>query len=209
MKKECYFISLIFKPRETMAKLEKDPHKIFKSFRCMLIMSLLYGLASFCISLNNIPSSLKPCLNLPEDRYYFYQSFFICPVIISGWLLMSGFGFLLSKALKGNGDFENILVFTGYCIAVPTYITLLADLITSLTQYSKLVDARWWADQISTFGTWPFYFLWTIMLAEVVLIILYLSIAFIKTQNFTKVKSTIIALITFIIYQFFLLLFIR
>lgn len=204
-----YFFNFIGNPNKTFDQLLKDPKRIWKSMGVMMIMATLYGVAAYLISLNNMTSDLEPCLNIPNEHYYYFEAFIMIPVFFVGWLIISGLLFILSKAMHGDGLYEDILACVGYSIALPTYVTLIADAATSLLGYYHVMSAKWWSEQIATFGTAPFFFLWTIMLAEVIWIIFLISLSIYKIEHFSKFNSVLLAILCFTVYQGFLLIFIR
>src|SRR4030042_5905941 len=86
-----YATNLFIRPVSTLRALLGNPHRVVFGFLGLLILAIVYFIGiSIALAMDaaNIPQLLV--LNIPADRYYFYERFFILPVGLAGTILASG-----------------------------------------------------------------------------------------------------------------------
>jgi hypothetical protein len=206
-----YFLTTVLRPRQSFQALATDPNQVRRSFVVMLIMALCYTMAILFLALSqtHIEFALKPFLRIPEESYYFWETFLIAPVLLLDWILVAAVVHLFSKFWHGQGSFETTLSLLGYSIAIPTYLTLIPDAITGLLSALGILNQVAWVNQLNTPGSWAFLFVWTIMLAEVLWIAALFTLALRTAQGISWRKAGLVGILGFILYQALLLVFLR
>ena len=72
-------------------------------------------------TLGQVPVT-EPFLMIPLEKWYLIQTFTTLPVGLAGFLSYSGLTYLLCKAVRGSGDFDQTLASQAFTVHVPTFI---------------------------------------------------------------------------------------
>jgi len=84
-------------------------------------LSLLFFNRSYFLSTWHAPVS-KPFLLIPLEKWYLVQTFTTLPAGLAGFLSYSGLAYLLSKAVKGKGNFDQTFASQAFTMHIPIFI---------------------------------------------------------------------------------------
>ncbi len=203
------YLKMFYKPDSTF-KTIFDSDKVLKySFFAFLIPSLgytlFYVMAYFA---GGSPSTFKPWLAIPIEDYFKYDIILTLPGYYLGWIGSSVTVYLLSRLMNGQSKFDNIMAVIGFGIGIATWSSMLHDLTDAFLSITGVIDMREYEQLLNEPTFWrgllwslyTIYFFWFLTL---------FTIGIKKAQNFSLVKSVLIAFAGLITFQSILLIFIR
>ena len=156
----------------------------------MIIFCLCYSVTVLiAYSLGRVPVT-QPFLAIPLEKWYLVQTFTTLPVGLAGFLSYSGLAYLLCKAARGRGDFDQTLASQAFTVHVSTFIfmwipeTFLAPILI----VNGIDPFPWpsWAENLRVFGL-PFAWIFIISV-----------IALSQIHNIRWWKSLIIVIVSLI-----------
>jgi len=197
------------KPGKTFDRLMNSGNKLSYGFYALLVPAVGYTLFYLMAwNAGGSPSTFKPWLNLPIEKYFMYDIFLTIPGYFVSWSTAAVLVFLLSRLLKGNAKFEDILMVIGFGVGIATWSSMLHDLtdaflatigVIDMKEYERLLnEPTFWRYLLLTL--YMIYFFWFISL---------FTIGIKKANNFNYFKSIVLAIIGLAAYQSLLLIFIR
>lgn len=152
-------------PQRAMAALVAEPRRLRWGAYALAIATSLYLLIYFFLSRNGgRPTVFAPWLAIPAEDYYRYNLLLHVPSVLLAWIAAAGSAQLVSRALGGNGSYEDTLAVFGIGIGVASWGTGLHDLVTTFLGYLGRLDQRAYEDAMSTPGTAPHALIWLLML---------------------------------------------
>jgi len=132
----------------------------------------------------------KPLLPIPLEKWYLIQTFTTLPVGLAGFLSYSGLAYLLCKAVRGKGDFDQTLASQAFTLHVPTFIfTWIPETFLAPILIINGIDPFPWPDWVENFRVFVLPFIWIFVIS---------TIALSEIHNIRWWKSIIIILISFI-----------
>jgi hypothetical protein len=167
-----------------------------------------YSLVAYELSVANALPMPEPWLRIADQSYFYWGIYFYAPVIIAGWLLASAFMYLLSWVLGRRCAFDRLLADVALATGLGTLGTLIPDLITSPMRMLGVIGERAWEASVASQGGW-FYILWGSMIAYVALFLVGYTIAVRSAAHLGTVRAIVTGALGFVVYQGFLLIFIR
>jgi hypothetical protein len=203
------YFKMFYKPQSTFRLIFESPDCLKYGFFALLVPAIgytvFYIMAYYA---GGSPSTFKPWLALPIEKYFKYDIFLTLPGYYLSWISASGTIYLLSRWMKGTSRFDNILAIFGFGIGVATLSTMLHDLTDAFLSIIGVIDMREYERLLNEPTFWrglllslyTIYFFWLMTLFTIGIRI---------AQGFSIIKSTLIALIGLIIFQLTLLIFIR
>ena len=119
-----FFTVSVLKPKSTYTRIFANPHKVGISSLLLFVLGICYTFTVIVGYKNGFGAVVTPMLNIPPEKYYFYEAFFGIPVFFMIAVVFGGVTRLLSVIFKGEGSFENN--FSVYCTSsiIPTLITM-------------------------------------------------------------------------------------
>ncbi len=203
------YIRMFTKPGKTFDRLMNSGNKLSYGFYALLVPAVGYTLFYLMAwNAGGSPSTFKPWLNLPIEKYFMYDIFLTIPGYFVSWSTAAVLVFLLSRLLKGNAKFEDILMVIGFGVGIATWSSMLHDLtdaflatigVIDMKEYERLLnEPTFWRYLLLTL--YMIYFFWFISL---------FTIGIKKANNFNYFKSIVLAIIGLAAYQSLLLIFIR
>jgi hypothetical protein len=118
------------------------------------------------------PSTFKPWLAIPIEKYFYYDIFLALPTYFLSLVTTAAILQLLAKLFGGKGSFEDSLSVLGFGVGVATWSTMLHDLtdaflsiigIIKMHEYEKLLNSpTFWRSLLWTL--FAIYFIWFIVL---------------------------------------------
>jgi len=204
-----FYFRMFYKPKTTFKLIFESDKSLKYGFFAFLIpalgYTLFYIMAYFA---GGSPSTFKPWLALPIENYFRYDIFLTLPGYYLSWIGASVTVYILSRLLKGESKFDNILAIIGFGIGIATWSSLLHDLTDAFLSITGVIDMREYERLLNEPTIWRgllltlycIYFLWFLTL---------FTIGIKVAQKFSIFKSLIIAFTGLIIFQLILLIFIR
>jgi hypothetical protein len=167
-----------------------------------------YSLVAYELSFANALPMPEPWLRIASQDYFHWGIFFYAPVILAGWLLASAFMYLVVWALGRKCAFDRFVADVALATGVGTLGTLIPDLITSPLRMLGAINERAWESSVAGQGGW-FYFLWASMIVYVALFLAGYTMAARSASRLRPAAAFVVGALGFVVYQGFLLIFIR
>jgi hypothetical protein len=114
-------------------------------FLGVLILAVVYFVGiSIPIAMNvvHIPKFL--ILDIPAERYYSYERFFILPVGLAATILTSGVVRLAARGGNGEGNFEDLFALLGFGMIVIAVVMGLPDLVLGILVGTGILTPLGW-----------------------------------------------------------------
>lgn len=113
-----YFVSSVVHPRRVFSLLEQET-SIAPGF---ILAAAKWGLCWFYVYYlyrTNQALFVQPWLNIPAEKYHYYQLFFYVPYGLLTWMIGAGITQTLSQAVGGKGSFTSTLNIMGIIVFTP------------------------------------------------------------------------------------------
>jgi hypothetical protein len=117
-----YFHRFIINPGEASAEIAKDKQGLWVGIWWVIIFCLCYSVTVLILYLLGHTPVSAPFLTIPLEEWYLIQTFTTLPVGLAGFLSYSGLAYLLCRAAKGEGDFDQTLASQAFTAHIPTFI---------------------------------------------------------------------------------------
>jgi len=158
-----YVLAIVLAPRKAFESLLADRRRLAYGSRVMILVAFLCALGILLVALGgHKPQGLKPWLSIQRNVYYYWESVFIAPVMVLGWILAAGVIQSLARCAGSKGSFEDVLALLGYGIAVPTIVILIPKFVEGFLTLTRLVDVGTMS-QLAAARQGPYgFFLWTV-----------------------------------------------
>lgn len=203
------YFSLFIRPSRTFEQILQHEHKLRFGLLALLIPGLGYTLFyAMAWQAGGSPSTFKPWLALPIEKYFFYDIFLSLPAVFLSLVAAAGIIQLLSKPFRGSGTFEDTFTVLASGAAVATWSTLLHDLTDAFLGFIGAIDMKEYEAALNSPTFWrallwtlfPLYFAWFILL---------FTKGIRKAQKLPVRSSILLGVTALLIYQVILLIFIR
>ncbi|MBP6681079.1 MAG: YIP1 family protein, partial [Saprospiraceae bacterium] len=157
---------------------------------------------------NGAPSTLTPWLNIPKEDYYAINRFLLAPAMLICWFSATSFIQICSRLMGGTGTFEHTLVTIALSISIAMWGGLIHDLPMSFLSAIGVIDAKQHEIDMNSptiFRTilWICYSIYFIAF----LILFPLAVRVVHKMNW--LKSFIVGVLAFMIFQTIFLVFNR
>jgi hypothetical protein len=123
--------STFMHPQARFADLVNYPRGRAFAALALGTVAVLYSLVELFLYLQHYDPDPPPFVRIPTDEYYAWATLFGIPTIVGGWLLRTGAMQLLSRALGGRGQFEDLATAVAWATGVATVFTLVPDFTSS------------------------------------------------------------------------------
>jgi len=123
-----YCVDVFIRPRAAMRRLLADPRRVTYGFLSLLALTIIYVLAISVLVWKGLPPAEKPLLDIPPEKYYLYELFFLLPVAIGETVLQAGVTRLIARPWGGRGCFEDLFALFGLNHIVLAIVMGLPDL---------------------------------------------------------------------------------
>lgn len=175
----------------------------------MLIPIIAYTLMYVFLTIGNrAPSVFTPWLNIPKEEYYSINRFLLAPSMILAWLAATASVQILSRFLNGIGSFEQTLTILALSISISMLGGLIHDLPMSFMSAIEVIDARQHEIDMNS----PTIFRTLLWLSYSIYFIAFLVLfptAVRVVHKLSWLKSILIGVFGFVIFQVIFLIFNR
>ena len=204
-----YYLGIIIRPHKTFEQLMNDPRRLKLGFYALLLNIFLYTLVCiFLAAAGGAPSVFSPWLDIPAERYYQYNRFFLAPSMLGCWLLAAGTAQLLSRLFSGKGRFEDLLAVFGFGIAIACLASLIHDLPDSFLGATGVIDQRAYEVLLNSPTIWRAILLTLYGLSVIWFVVLFTE-GVAAGQRIRRSHAFLTALPAYLVYQAVFLLFNR
>jgi hypothetical protein len=117
-------------PQAALAELVADSRGRIFAALALGAVTVLYSLVEWFLYGQHTPVP-PPFLRIPSDEYYAWAALFGVPTFVGCWLLATGTMQLLSRALGGQGKFEDLATAVAWATGVATLFTAVPDFTSS------------------------------------------------------------------------------
>ena len=203
------YFQTFYKPRKTFEELSATNSPLKYSFFFIAIPIVFYTLMYVFLTIaNGAPSTLTPWLNIPKEDYYAINRFLLAPAMLICWFSATSFIQICSRLMGGTGTFEHTLVTIALSISIAMWGGLIHDLPMSFLSAIGVIDARQHEIDMNSptiFRTilWICYSIYFIAF----LILFPLAVRVVHKMNW--LKSFIVGVLAFMIFQTIFLVFNR
>jgi len=111
----------IIKPGQASEDLLYENKKAQTGFWISVIFAFLYSITSLILWLTKFQPFIKPIIPIPEETYYFWQTFFTIPWGIATWFLTAGIIHLWNRIFTKKRKLSDILGHVGYAFVIPWF----------------------------------------------------------------------------------------
>ena len=191
-----YLVLTFAHPQETLAELVGDRRGRAFAGLALGTVAVLYSLTEWFLYLQHYESVPPPFLRIPTDEYYAWAALFCAPAIVGGWLLATGAVQLVSRALGGQGRFEDLASALAWSTGVATLFTVVPDFASSA---------------LGVYETWdPTGLSWVLFVSLYIVAFGVLYTSAVRAVHGLGLRSALlVGLGGFVLYQGFVFLFIR
>ena len=203
------YFQTVYKPQKTFEELIIKDNLYKRSLVFISIPIVCYSLLYIFLTIaNGAPSTLTPWLNIPKEDYYSINRFLLAPSMIICWFTATSFIQVISRLLGGVGTFEQTLSTISLSISIAMWGALIHDLPMSFLSAVGVIDASQHEIAMNSptiFRTilWICYSIYFIAF----FILFPISVRVVHKLNW--IKSIIIGVLAFIIFQTIFLIFNR
>ncbi|MGD2156961.1 MAG: Yip1 family protein [Anaerolineales bacterium] len=128
-----YSTDLFFRPQLAFRALLNDRRRVGYGILGNLVLAVIYFVGiSVTLEMNELHVPQNLVLNIPPERYYAYERFFIFPASLAGTILAAGVIRLGAREWKGDGRFEDLFALLGFSFVVVAVVIGLPDLIIGI-----------------------------------------------------------------------------
>jgi hypothetical protein len=185
-----YFYRFIVNPASATEEISQDKLGLWVGLWWVIIFCVCYSITVLVFYLLGHTPVSKPFLTIPLEKWYLVQTFTTLPIGLVGFLSYSGLAYILSKAARGKGNFDQTVASQAFTLHIPTFIfmwipeTFLAPILIA----SGIHIFPWpdWAENLRVF---VFPFAWIFIIS---------TIALNRIHRIPWWKSLIIVLVSFI-----------
>lgn len=192
-----------------MTELLEDDRRLRFGFIAIMINMILYTWVYVNLTIGGgAPSSFTPWLAIPKEQYYFYDRFLLAPSMFICWLSSAAFIQLTSKLFGGKGTFEDTVSVLGFAIGLSCLASLLHDFPDSLLGALGILDLKEYEIVLNSPTVWR-TILWICYGSSFVLFVILFWKTVQVVQKLRPLRSFLIGLFGFVLYQTLFLVFNR
>lgn len=204
-----YYGNTFIKPGKTFELLLQNQNALKYGILSILIPAIGYTLFYIMASsAGGSPSTFKPWLAIPVEKYFFYDIFLALPGYFIAVLTATSVVYLLSKCQHGCATYDSLLAVIGMSIGIAAWSTMLHDLTDAFLAFIGVIDMKWYEKMLNEPTFWR-----TLLLSLFAVYFTWFLVLFYKgikvTTRLSGVKSAALAIITLVVFQGILLIFIR
>lgn len=198
----------ILRPHKTFDQLVKDKNSLRYGACIILIIGFLYTITVIMLAASNAKIITPAWINIPAEKYYFWEIFFALPIFAMGWIFASSLIYLTGKVFIGQGSFDSTLAVMGFAFALPCLLTWIPETIGSILFATGLLTQKEWLGIIARPGFWRVFadIYQFIALAWYIILFPIGAYASLKTNKF---QSILIGIFSLAVTGFILFIFIR
>jgi hypothetical protein len=130
-----YFGGTIVRPKKTFTRVLSE-QRIFIGLVPVIALGIFAGVTYFVSYLYGAVGGYEPFIPISKNVYRLWESFFILPVYLATWAVLSIIAHSAGKKLQGTGTLKQSLNVLGYAYFVPLLFFAAADFLLIVPAYS-------------------------------------------------------------------------
>lgn len=203
-----YFLTFLH-PKKAFEILLNDQRYFQLAFVYMLIPITGYTLLYVFLTIaHGAPSVFTPWLNISAENYYAINRFLLAPSIILCWFTSTATVQVLARLVGGRGSFEQTLSVLALSISIAMWGGLLHDLPMGFLSAVGIINAQ--EHEIAMNSPTVFRtLLWSCYSIYFVLFLILFPLGVQVVHQLSKVKSGLIGMVGFTVFQLIFLIFNR
>lgn len=200
---------MFFSPGMAMDQISRSEKKLKYSMYAFLIPAIGYTLFYMMAwKAGGSPTTFKPWLNLPIERYFYYDIFLCLPGYFMALVTASSIAYLFSKSMGGKGTWDNQFAMTSFTMGVVTWSTMFHDLSDAILGFAGILDMKHYERLLNQPTFWRFLLL-SLYLVYLCWFVFLFTLAVRRNHKLKMLPALLIGLLTFVFYQGTLFIFIR
>lgn len=204
-----YYLRMFIKPAETLAGILNDPKRLqiglFSAAIPAIGYTIFYVFASYA---GGAPSTVKPWLALPMEKYFTYAIFLAVPGYAISYFVAASILYLILRKFNRNTLYDDALAITGLVIGVASWSTMLHDLIDSLLAFIGVINMREYERMLNSGGFWDILY----KVLMIIYVVWFFALFYKGIRHISKkglIVSGLSAFGVFAVFQIVLVIFIR
>jgi hypothetical protein len=204
-----YYSGVFLHPSATFRQLLNDDRRLKFGLYAFLIPAIGYTLFYImAYKAGGEPSTFKPWLALPLDKYFYYDIFLTLPAYFLSLITAAAILQLLSKIFNGKGSFEDTFSVLGFGVGVATWSTMLHDLTDAFLGFTGVINLHNYEKILNSPTFWR-SLLWTLFALYFIWFILLFTKGIKEVHKTSRLASLLLGIVGLIVYQTVFLIFIR
>jgi Yip1 domain len=204
-----HYLRVFIKPGKTFSEAISEKNALGYGFIGLLIPSIGYMLFYImAYSAGGAPSTFKPWLAVPIERYFYYGIYLSIPGYCIAVFTATSVGYLLSKLFGSHSTWDKLLCVNGLSVGVATWSTLLHDITDAFLAFIGVIDMKAYEAMMNAPTFWRYLLLTLMSIYVVWFIVLFVKGVRAVTQLAWR-HSLVIGFVSFCVFQLVLLIFIR
>lgn len=198
-----------YQPRRTFEELITSNNLYQQGLVFICIPVVGYTLMYIFLTMaHGAPSTFTPWLNILKEEYYAINRYLLAPSMIICWWTATSFIQVVSHLMGGTGTFAQTLATIALSISVAMWGALIHDLPMSFLSAIGVIDAQ--QHEVAMNTPTPFRtILWICYAIYFIAFITLFPIAVAVVHKLNRIKSVVIGLSAFILFQTLFLVFNR
>jgi hypothetical protein len=185
-----YFYRFIIKPAKATDEIAQDASGLWAGLWWVIIFCLCYSVTVLIFYLLGHTPVAEPFLTIPLEKWYLVQTFTTVPVGLAGFLSYSGLAYLLCRAAKGKGDFDQTFASQAFTVHIPTFIFMwIPETFLAPILIANGIQTLPWPDWAENLRIFVFPFIWIFVIS---------TVALSRIHGIPRWKGLIISLVSFI-----------
>lgn len=204
-----YYLKMFAKPDETFSSLLTDGKKLNYGLLAAAIPAIAYTVFYILAShAGGAPSTVKPWLALPMEKYFYYGIFLAIPGYAISFFTASSVLYLILRYWNRDVSYDDALTVTGFGIGVASWSTMIHDLADSILGFFGVIDIRAYEKVLNSGGFWDLLYK-TLMIVYTVWFVVLFAKGIRRISEKGWIASGLSGFFLFIVFQVILVIFIR
>ena len=185
-----YFYGFIINPAKATDEIAQDESGLWAGLWWVIIFCLCYSITVLIAYVLGQSPVTQPFLPIPLEQWYLIQTFTTLPVGLAGFLSYSGLAYLLCKAVRGKGDFDQTLASQAFTLHVPTFIFMwIPETFLAPILIVNGIDPFPWPHWVENLRVFVLPFIWIFIIS---------TVALSRIHGIPRWKGLVISLVSFI-----------
>ena len=165
-----YLLEFIIHPKRASTEIAGDRSGLWAGLWSVIIIYLLYSVSVLIAYLIGHEPVTTPFLPIPLEKWYLVQTFTTLPVGMAGFVSYSGLAYLLCKAAKGKGGFDQTFASQAFTIHIPVFIFMwIPETFVAPFLIVNGIQPFPWPDWVEYLRVFILPFIWMFIMSSVAL----------------------------------------
>jgi len=165
-----YFYKFIVNPKRASEEIAEDESGLWAGLWWVILFCICYSVTVLIFYLLGHAPVTTPFLPIPLEKWYLIQTFTTLPIGLAGFLSYSGLAYLLCKAARGKGDFDQTFASQAFTLYIPTLIFMwIPETLVAPILIANGMHAFPWPDWVENLRVFVLPFIWIFIISTVAL----------------------------------------